>query len=501
MPELFQQRRGGILLHPTALPGPHGIGDLGPAAERFVDLLQQTGLSLWQVLPLGPTAFGYSPYQSPSAFAGNPALISLERLAEAGFWQAPERLPDFPEDYVDFPQVLAWKSEQLAQAFACFEQQASTEERAKFDGFCQAEASWLQDFSLFTALKSHYQGSSWDQWPAAFAQHQALALEHFRAEHHSAVQSVQWQQFVFAQQWQQLRDYAAARGVEFFGDVPIFVAYDSADVWAHQRWFQLDESGQPTHVAGVPPDYFSETGQRWGNPLYRWEALAAEGFSFWKQRLQALLRWVQWVRIDHFRGFESYWAIPASEPTAIHGSWEPGPGQTFFDALRQELGPLPIIAEDLGLITPEVHALRQICGFPGMKVLQFAFYNDARHPFLPHSHEFQAVGYTGTHDNNTTRGWWQELTPDQRQQICDYLDREISEATVAPELLRLAWSSPAIWAIAPLQDWLNLDGSCRFNTPGTVEHNWQWRCTEAQLTSLDPASLRHWTRIYGRNPM
>ena len=500
MTDAFTQRRGGILLHPTALPGPHGIGDLGPMAYRFVDLLEATKLTLWQVLPLGPTSFGYSPYQSPSAFAGNQLLISLELLQEEGYWEAPEFLPDFSIDQVDFSQVASWKQSQLRQTFQNFQLQASEEDQNAFAEYCLQEVNWLDDFALFMAIKEHCGGTSWDQWPAHFTQREPQALTQFRTEHAATITEVQWQQFIFDHQWRRLRDYATQRKVEFFGDIPIFVAYDSADVWAHRHWFQLEENGQPSHVAGVPPDYFSETGQRWGNPLYDWQALVAEDYSFWKQRLSALLRWVQWVRIDHFRGFESFWSIPANEPTAVVGEWEAGPGLELFKSLKTELGELPIVAEDLGLITPEVHALRRDCGFPGMKVLQFAFYNDPQHPFLPHSYSPRAVAYTGTHDNNTTRGWWQELSAAQQLQVQDYLQQPVDEATVSLAMIRLVWSSSAVWAIAPLQDWLNLDASCRFNIPGTTEGNWQWRCRWESLESLDLMSLHQWTQIYGRAP-
>lgn len=495
---LFTQRRAGLLLHPTALPAPHGIGDLGPAAFHFVDLLHDLNLSLWQVLPLGPVSFGYSPYQAPSSFAGNPLLISLERLQAAGYWQAPDTLPDFPEESVDFPAVWAWKNAQLRQAFQRFEDVAQDAQRGAFQEFCAAEAWWLDDFALFMALKAKFGGSSWSAWPAPFAQRQDDALQQFRAEHAHTVREVQWQQWVFWEQWQALRAYAATKRVEFFGDVPIFVAQDSAEVWAHRRWFLLDDAGQPTHVAGVPPDYFSETGQRWGNPLYDWDALAEEDFSFWQQRLRHTLRLVQWVRVDHFRGFESFWKIPASAETAMTGEWVKGPDVPLFERLRAQLGELPIIAEDLGLITQAVHDLRDACGFPGMRVLQFAFYNDPWHPFLPHSQPHRSVVYTGTHDNNTTRGWWDELSTEQQQQVQEYLDREVREDSVAHELLRLAWSSPAVWALAPLQDALNLGVEARFNTPGTIEHNWRWRCTSAQLEQLPRERLRHWTTTYGR---
>jgi len=494
---VLTERASGILLHPTALPGPHGIGDLGDTARKFIDLLQECGQKVWQILPLGPTGYGDSPYSSCSAFAGNPLLISLESLVANGDLPAEEITPpSFPADIVDFGAVRTFKSARLRQASAGFSLRATDERRARFADFCSEEAYWLDDYALYSAIRRHQKNRPWFEWPPVLRDRQPEALLAIRAELHGEIAVETYCQFAFAEQWQELKSYAADHGVRLFGDLPIFVADDSADVWAHRYYFQLDKAGRATSVAGVPPDYFSATGQRWGNPLYNWERLRADGFSWWVDRLRRNLALYDLIRIDHFRGFAACWAIPTHEPTAVHGVWEHVPGREFFTAATACLGPLPVIAEDLGVITPDVEALRDLFGYPGMKILHFAFGGGADNPYLPHNFRRNCVVYTGTHDNDTTAGWWQQLGEDERNAVARYLGREVDDPVT--ELLRLAAASVSRLCIFPLQDLLRLDSAARFNRPGAPDGNWQWRWQGDSLSSDSMKFLKDLTTLYGR---
>jgi 4-alpha-glucanotransferase len=492
------ERAGGVLLHPTSLPGPHGIGDLGPEATRWLDWLQAAGCRLWQVLPLGPTGFADSPYQSFSSFAGNPLLISPDRLVEDGLLAAAdvEQAPIFPSDQIDFGAVIEYKGRLLSTAAARFVEKASPSLRAEQEAFARANAAWLDDFALFMALKEAHGGGAWTEWPAELVRRDEESLRRARAGLHEAVDRHRLMQYLFHRQWQELHEAARQAGVTLIGDVPIFVAHDSADVWAHPDLFYLDESGQPSVVAGVPPDYFSPTGQKWGNPLYRWDVLRADGYAWWLARLQSVLGMVDIVRLDHFRGFEAYWEIPISAPTAETGRWVPGPGADLLDSLQRGLGSLPIIAEDLGVITPEVVALRDGFDLPGMKVLQFAFDGDPDHEFLPHNHVRRCVVYTGTHDNDTAVGWYQSAPEDSRDFCRRYLGRDGRD--VAWDLVRAAWGSVADSAIAPLQDFLGLGPEARMNFPSRAEGNWRWRFTRGQLSDELAARLKEFNLVYGR---
>ena len=421
------KRASGILLHPTSLPGRFGIGDLGGAAYRFINFLAASGQQLWQVMPLGPTSFGDSPYQALSAFAGNPLLISLERLVEEHYlapWDF-DGAPAFPEHAVDYGAVINYKQRLLQLSFENFKVNADEIQKAKLADFITAHRAWLDDYALFAALKDHHAGGNWSVWEQDIAMaHQPAALEYWKATLAGPIQYHQYLQFQFFQQWLALKEYANRQGVRIVGDIPIFVAYDSADAWSHPELFYFDEEGKPTVVAGVPPDYFSPTGQLWGNPHYRWDVMAQSGYAWWVARFKMIFQLVDMVRLDHFRGFEAAWAVPAGERTAEHGEWVKGPGADLFRAVEQALGPLPIIAEDLGLITPQVEALRVEFGFPGMKVLQFAFTSDPKamvSTFLPHNFERNYVVYTGTHDNDTTLGWFNTVSEGERAVVRRYL--------------------------------------------------------------------------------
>ena len=491
-------RSSGILLHPTSLPGRCGIGDLGEWAFRFVDFLAESGQRLWQVLPLGPTGYGDSPYQSFSAFAGNPLLISLEKLVEEGALAAQvlEAAPRFPSHRVDYGAVIPYKLRVLRESFAHFRRRASSEQQEAFAAFCAAEESWLEDFALFMALKAHHGGVPWDAWERDIAVRQPEAVARWRRALADEIAFQKYLQFQFFRQWAAVKRYANERGIRVIGDVPIFVAYDSADVWAHPELFHLDEAGQPTVVAGVPPDYFSPTGQLWGNPLYRWDVMAEDGYAWWIARLRATLRLVDIVRLDHFRGFVAYWEVPAGAKTAERGRWVKGPGAAFFHAVREALGDVSIIAEDLGVITPEVEALREAFGFPGMKVLQFAFSTGAQNPYLPHNYERNCVVYTGTHDNDTTVGWFRSLPEDERAFCLKYLGTEGRE--IHWDLIRLAMMSVADTVVIPLQDVLGLGSEARMNYPGRLGGNWTWRYTEGALTEAACERLVELVETYGR---
>ncbi len=497
-------RTSGILLHPTSLPGPYGIGDLGSSAYAFVDFLQAAGQGLWQVLPLGPTGYGDSPYQCFSAFAGNPLLISPDLLAQEGWLdEADLECAGCAGGRVDFGRVTGWKQDILAKAHASFEQRADASAREEFAGFCQTHRNWLEDYAAYRALKAQHDQRPWTDWSQQFALRDPVALADWREQNESELAKQRFIQFLFFRQWQALRGYANARGIRLIGDVPIFVAHDSSEVWTHPAWFELDERGHPTVVAGVPPDYFSETGQRWGNPLYRWDLLKADGYRFWVDRLRGVLDLVDLVRIDHFRGFAGYWEIPASEPTAVNGRWLDGPGMDLFRTLSEVLGPdLPLIAEDLGVITDDVEALRDDLGLPGMAILQFAFGLEedgfSRNAYLPHNYQSNLVTYTGTHDNDTTHGWWSEQDEALRHNLRLYLNTDAAD--VSWDLMRAALASVACYAVFPLQDLLSLGGEARMNRPGREEGNWTWRFDDGVLTAELAERLRGLSRLYGRAP-
>ncbi len=491
-------RASGILLHPTSLPGHFGIGDLGDAASRFVDFLAGSKQRYWQIMPLGPTSFGDSPYQAISTFAGNPLLISLERLVEEHClapWDF-DGAPDFPQHTVDYGPVINYKQRLLRLSFENFKANASEAQKRELADFSLQNQSWLDDFALFTSLKDAHEGTSWINWEPEIATRQPEALDHWRQELTGQIAFHQYVQYTFYKQWASLKAYANQHDVRIIGDIPIFVAQDSADAWAHQELFYCDAHGKPTLIAGVPPDYFSATGQLWGNPLYRWDVIAQDGYAWWIDRFRSALRQVDVVRLDHFRGFEAYWAVPAGEITAVNGKWVKGPGMELFRAVERALGPVPIIAEDLGLITPQVKALLAEAGFPGMKVLQFAFSDDAENLYLPHNHVQNCVIYTGTHDNDTTLGWFNNASEKERAAVKLYLGGYTQE--INWQLIRLALMSVAHTALVPLQDVLGVGSEGRMNTPGRASGNWGWRYTADMLTDALRDRLKALTDIYGR---
>jgi 4-alpha-glucanotransferase len=494
------ERSAGLLLHPTSLPGPFGIGDLGPEAHAFVRFLADTGQSLWQVLPLGPTGYGDSPYQLFSAFAGNPLLVSPELLRDDGLLtDADLTPPPFPAERVDFGPVIEWKTALLERAWQRFQGGAAPQLRESFELYRRANRRWLDDYALFMALKVAHSGAMWNRWDRELAarEPQALALARRRLRH--SIGSHRFRQFLFDRQWSALRNAARAQGIRILGDVPIYVAYDSADVWARPELFQLGADLEPTAVAGVPPDYFSETGQLWGNPLYRWDVLATKGFGWWVERFRETLARVDLVRLDHFRGLEAYWEVPAGEPTAQRGRWLKAPGERLLATLRRRLGGLPIVAEDLGVITPEVIALRDRFVLPGMKILQFAFTGGGWSTALPHEFPRHCVVYTGTHDNDTARGWFERSgTPEERAFALRYLGTDGQH--FAWDLCRLAHASVAETSILPVQDLLDLGTEARMNLPARPSGNWDWRLRQGQLDGAAADRLAEWTQVYGRWP-
>lgn len=497
---VLDRRCAGVLLHVTSLPGPHGIGDFGPDAWRFVDWLAATGQSIWQMLPTTPIGPGDSPYQSVSAFAGSPLMVALEPLTERGWLERPV-LPEggFDGRRVRFDRVVPWRMQQLRAAHAGFRARADAADRDAWRGWCAAEADWLDDYCLFMALERAHGGQPWWQWDAALARRKGPALQRARAEHADEIAFWQFVQWCFGVQCAALKAHARARGVSIMGDLPIFVAHHSADCWSRPDLYQLDASLQPTVVAGAPPDRLGPLGQRWGNPLYRWTRMADDGFAWWRARVKRALDLADVFRIDHFRGFAACWEIPAHRTTAEHGRWVSGPGQALFAAIARALGPLPIVAEDLGHITPDVRALRQACGFPGMKVLQFAFGGDAAHEYLPHHYERNVVVYTGTHDLETALGWWQHASARERAFAGTYL--ACGEHDVHWAMIRAACNSVAHTVIVPLQDVLGLPNAQRMNTPGTLGgDNWTWRFDWPQLGSEPGRVLRLITAASGRCP-
>jgi len=505
-------RSSGLLLHLTSLPSPFGIGDLGPAAYRFADVLAGAAQRVWQMLPVVPVAHSYSPYASPSTFAGSPLLISPERLVDDGLLHPDDvaDLPAFPIHFVDFERVIPHKRRLLERAFDRFEAHAVPWMHDAFDAFCRAEAHWLDDYALFMALKEAHGDVLWTEWPDPLSHRDPDALDRARTDHARAIRQHQCWQFLFDRQWTALRAYCHHQRLTILGDVPIYVAHDSADVWAHPDLFYLDDARNPTVVAGVPPDYFSETGQRWGNPLYRWDLMQHDGFAWWTRRLQKALSLFDMIRLDHFRGFAAYWEVPADEETAINGRWVDGPGASLFEHLHAALGDLPILAENLGIITDDVTALIHQFDFPGMAVLQFAFGGGRTSVHLPHNYTRHLVAYTGTHDNDTLVGWWTqaahtrtaEAVRRERAYALQYLNLDLDDIqTLNWRCIRLLMASVAALVVTPVQDVLGLGSRARMNTPGTETGNWAWRLLPDQLDRLagEPAfRLRALTDIYGR---
>lgn len=490
-----KDRKGGVLLHPTSLPGAGGIGTLGDDARHFIDLLAKMGMSCWQVLPLNPTASGNSPYSAFSAFAGNPLLIDLDTLASEGDLTSPVHSIAAASQHVDFGALLPVKLEALHGAAANFFATGRTARMEEFWHFCDT-TPWLHDYALFMALKNRYKGKCWHQWPASAALMNVTTFEKTSVELGPEIGAQKYIQWQFFRQWSHIRAYAAAQDVAIIGDIPIFVAYDSADVWRNRELFLLDDRGKPTAEAGVPPDYFSNTGQLWGNPLYNWDVLEKRGYDWWIERFRFMFSQFDCIRVDHFRGFEAAWHVPAGHKTAVKGAWVAGPGRRLFDALFAALGPLPIIAEDLGVITPQVEALRDHYGFPGMKILQFAFGSGPANSYLPHNHINNCVVYTGTHDNDTSSGWYLGLNDRQRLEVQEYLGAAGGEPV--EDLVRAAFASVANTAIVPFQDILGLPSTTRMNVPGTPDGNWEWRFSWNMLDKGLAARIKHKLEIFGR---
>jgi 4-alpha-glucanotransferase len=502
MPTL-DRRLAGVLLHPTSLPGPHGSGDFGPAATHFVEWLATAAQSVWQVLPLTPVGPANSPYASVSAFAGSPLLVALEPLVERG-WLAPidrREVHHFNADHIDFDHVAPWRMAKLRAAHAAFDSAGAAADRNALSTFCAQQSHWLQDYALFMALDAHYRAQQvwrWPQWDEPLARRDAGALAAARAEHAQELRFWSFVQWCFFNQWRDLKARANARGIRLVGDLPIFVAHHSADCWAHAHLFQLDESFEPRVVAGVPPDFFSATGQRWGNPLYNWPAMQREGFAWWIERLRHELTRADLVRVDHFRGFAGYWEIPADCPTAVEGRWVSAPGHALFSALRSALGELAVIAEDLGVITPDVEALRDAFGLPGMKILQFAFSGNAEHAFLPHNYLANCCVYTGTHDNDTALGWWQGATERERRFAQLYLGAQAHDMHWG--MIRAAWASVAKLAVCQMQDVLGQGSASRMNQPGRLDC-WTWRFRWDQVSPEPAKRLAELSAAYGRAPI
>lgn len=493
-------RSSGILLHPTSLPGRFGIGDLGSQAYRFVDFLEDSQQTLWQILPLGPTGHGNSPYMAYSAMAGNPLLINLETLQENNLLTENDLslTEAFADDHVDYDAVYAFKLERLQRAAKRFKDSVDQETREAFTEFQKDNSYWLEDYGLFMALKDANGGVPWTQWDSAIAQRKPAALDQARLQLAAEVFFHEYMQFEFHRQWTAIKTYANDRGIRVVGDMPIYVAHDSSDVWARPENFMLDEeTREASLLAGVPPDYFSETGQLWGNPIYNWETVEENGFSWWLQRIRASLAQVDIIRIDHFRAFSAYWAVQAGEETAINGEWMDAPGEAFFQTVEKELGQLPFLAEDLGLIDQAVIDLRDQFDFPGMKILHFAFGGDHNNPYLPFNVSPNFVIYTGTHDNDTTVGWFSQANDYEKQRLADYIGA-LSADNVHWALIRLAMSSRANQAVIPFQDLLGLGSESRMNTPGVGEGNWEWRYTQGMLSPTVGEQLKQLTELYGR---
>lgn len=505
---MFDRRLSGILLHPTSLPTPYGIGDLGESAYRFVDFLANSDQQVWQILPLGPIGAGNSPYSAYSALAGNPLLISLDilygdsLLTEEDLENIKEVFVDQNPSRINYGLVIEHKHFLFREAFNNFQEQDNQEYKEEFEQFCNEHYYWLEDYALYMALKDHHQGTPWFQWEKDIARRDSIAIHDWQMKLGSEMYYHKFLQFSFFRQWCKLKDYANEKGVRIFGDIPIYVAHDSVDVWANQSIFCLDEeTGAAAEMAGVPPDYFSATGQLWGNPVYDWEVLQESNFAWWVRRIKGMLQYVDIMRIDHFRGFEAFWSVPEGEKTAENGEWVKAPGDKFFALLKEELGTLPIVAEDLGVITEEVEELRDKYGFPGMKILHFAFDSDRANGFLPYNYiNRNCVVYTGTHDNDTTVGWFEKRSFSERLKVVDYLGG-ICDEGIHWGLIRLALSSVANVAIFPVQDLLGLGSNAKMNTPGTIIDNWSWRYLEGDLSDDISEHLKYLTFLYGRKPL
>ncbi len=478
-----EYRSSGILLHVTSLPSPYGIGDLGPSAFSWIDHLHGAGQGWWQALPLGPTGYGNSPYQPLSSFAGNGLLISPEFLISDGLLRSSDCAAHFPSNLVDYDSVIPFKEKLLEKAWTRFAAGERKDLRPAYEEFCGTQETWLEDYALFRALKNKFGGSYYLEWPEDLVQRKPAALAKARRELANEMDRFRLEQFLLLRQADQLKGYAHAKGVSLVGDVPFFVSPDSSDVWAHPEFFLLDEARRPRFVAGVPPDYFSAEGQLWGNPVYNWDALRSTGYQWWCDRFRTLLGHADVVRLDHFRGFAAAWHVPAGSKTAQSGEWVPAPGASFFRAIWRELGRLPFIAEDLGVITADVALLRDQFQIPGTRVLQFAFDGHADNPYLPHNFVDNTVVYTGTHDNPPTREWYEQLSDSQKQNLWRYLKRRfVNSAEAAPALIELAWSSVAALTVVPLQDVFDLGAGSRMNVPGRADGNWRWRCTEEMMS-------------------
>lgn len=493
-------RMSGILLHPTSLPSRYGIGDLGREAYRFIDFLEKAGQHLWQVLPLTHTGYGDSPYQSFSAFAGQPLLISPENLYELGLISEKilNECPSHNPEHIDYGTIIPWKTTLLHEAYETYKKKLPKKLSEKFALFCYENTFWLDDYALFMACKDANDGKSWLNWKEPYRSPSKKEKTKLKNQLSESVRYYQFIQFLFFRQWNKLKKYANKHDVSIIGDIPIFVSMDSADVWANKNLFQLDSKGYPTSVAGVPPDYFSETGQLWGNPLYDWSAHKYEGYAWWISRIRNQLGLLDYLRIDHFRGFEAYWSVPYGSETAIDGEWKKGPDKALFKAIQRELGKnLPIIAEDLGIITPEVEALRDRFGFPGMKILQFAFESTGESSYLPHQFTTpNCICYTGTHDNDTTAGWFTTLNSDSRKKVKAYMQTDGSDISMA--FIRTALSSIASIAVFPMQDVSGLGSDARMNTPGVPAGNWDWRCRQGSFSDSLARQLKELTILYGR---
>lgn len=495
---LLKERASGILLHPTSLPGKYGIGTLGQEAFRFIDFLVKAKQKYWQVLPLGPTGYANSPYQCFSAHAGNPNLIDLDLLVTRHLLQQEDlnNIPDTGEGKVDFGSLQTVRSPLLEKAFHVFTEHASPTEKLRLRNFIKEQSYWINDYALFRAIKEHFKQKPWYLWDEPVKRKEPEAVKHFLSVLQERIEYHKFLQYLFFIQWIDVREYAHKKKIRIIGDIPLYVAYDSADAWGNPDLFEFDERRIPSRVGGVPPDYFSKTGQLWGNPLFRWDVLTKTGYAWWIERIKTNLLLFDIIRIDHFRGFEAYWAIPYSENTAINGQWIPGPGRDFFDTLQQVFIDLPIIAEDLGVITPDVEELRDTFDLPGMKILEFAFGSSEANDYLPHNYPKNCVVYTGTHDNDTIVSWFRELKEDDRKYVLNYLNSNGSDINWA--FIRLAWASVANTAIVPMQDLLGLDSSGRMNLPGTTVNNWIWRARSSDFSDQVAEKLAHLTQIYGR---
>ena len=496
-----QNRASGVLLHPTSLPGPDGMGDLGPEIFHWIDFLADSGCQMWQILPLGPTGYADSPYQCFSAFAGNPYLISSTFLLNENLLKTEDLLdrPGFSNAHIDYGPVIEWKLTLLKRSFKRFCSLKSKDLHAKYENFICENADWLEDFALFMSIKEMQGNTSWNNWPVGLRTRDPLTLSKFIENHALLITEQKFRQFLFFAQWQNVKQYAISKKITIIGDIPIFIAYDSSDAWASPELFYLDKDSLPTVVAGVPPDYFSRTGQLWGNPLYRWDIHQKGGFKWWVKRVSSVLKLVDVIRLDHFRGFEAYWEVPFGNPTAEIGRWVKSPGKALLEAVKAELGELPIIAEDLGVITQGVTALRDGFKLPGMKILQFAFADDADDPFLPHNYTENCFAYTGTHDNDTTTGWYEKASDSEKDFCRRYLS--VPGNDIAWSMMRAIWRSVSNFVLAPMQDLLSLGSDARMNLPGSASGNWTWRMPSQAINPDLKNRLYELNLLYGRLPV